>query len=74
MILLLAELLEAMGVKGTRLRLASLGTPETRAEYRDELTAYLRAHEAELSPEVRDAHRPQPDAGIRRPRSRAPGP
>ena len=27
LIVLLAELLEAMGVKGTRLRLASLGTP-----------------------------------------------
>src|SRR6201996_1716709 len=54
LIVLLAELLEAMGVKGTRLRLASLGTPETRAEYRDELTAYLRAHEAQLSQEVRD--------------------
>ena len=53
LILLLAELLEAMGVKGTRLRLASLGQPETRGEYRDELTAYLRAHEAELSAEVR---------------------
>jgi histidyl-tRNA synthetase len=54
LILLLAELLEAMGVRGTRLRLASLGNPETRAEYRDELTAYLRAHESELSREVRD--------------------
>ena len=43
--MLLAELLEAMAVKGARLRLASLGTPETRAEYREELTAYLRAHE-----------------------------
>jgi histidyl-tRNA synthetase len=54
LIVLLAELLEAMGVKGTRLRLASLGTPETRAEYRDELAAYLRAHEDQLSQEVRD--------------------
>jgi histidyl-tRNA synthetase len=52
-IVLLAELLDAMGVKGTRLRLASLGTPETRVEYRDELTAYLHAHESELSDEVR---------------------
>jgi histidyl-tRNA synthetase len=52
-ILLLSELLDAMGVKGTRLRLASLGTPETRVEYREELTAYLHAHESELSPEVR---------------------
>jgi histidyl-tRNA synthetase len=52
-ILLLAELLDAVGVKGTRLRLASLGTPETRQQYRDELTTYLRAHESELSSEVR---------------------
>ena len=43
--MLLAELLEALGVKGHALRLSSLGTPETRAEYREELTAYLRAHE-----------------------------
>jgi histidyl-tRNA synthetase len=52
-ILMLAELLDAMGVKGARLRLASLGTPETRAEYREELTAYLRAYEAQLSAEAR---------------------
>src|SRR4030081_3348547 len=32
-IVLHAELLGALGVKGTRLRLSSLGTPETRAEY-----------------------------------------
>ena len=54
LIVLLAELLEAIGVKGTELRLASLGTPETRAEYRDELAAYLRSHADELSAEVRD--------------------
>jgi histidyl-tRNA synthetase len=54
LIVLLAELLEAMSVKNTRLSLASLGMPETRAEYRDELTAYLRRHEQELSPEVRN--------------------
>ena len=52
-IVLVAELLDAMGVKGARLRLASLGTPETRVEYRDELTAYLRSHASELSEEVR---------------------
>ena len=52
LIILLAELLEAMSVSGTRLRLGSLGTPETRADYRVELTAYLRAHEAELPAEV----------------------
>ena len=37
LIVLLAEVLEAIGVRETRLKLASLGTPETRAEYRDEL-------------------------------------
>jgi histidyl-tRNA synthetase len=52
LILLLAELLRTMGAKGLRLRLASLGTPQTRAEYREELTAYLRAHQDGLSPEV----------------------
>jgi histidyl-tRNA synthetase len=51
-ILLLAELLEAVGCRGVRLRIGSLGTPETRRAYREELQAYLRAHEAELSPDV----------------------
>jgi histidyl-tRNA synthetase len=53
LIVLLADLLDAVGVRGTRLRINSLGTPETRAEYRDELQRYLRAHEQELSHEVR---------------------
>jgi histidyl-tRNA synthetase len=53
LIVLLADLLEALGVKGTRLRLSSLGTPETRAEYREELKAFLRAREDQLSEEVR---------------------
>ena len=52
-IVLLSEVFEALGVRGTRLRLTSLGTPETRAEYREELKAYLRAHERDLSTEVR---------------------
>jgi histidyl-tRNA synthetase len=52
LILLLSDLLQAMGVRDTRLRLSSLGTPATRAEYREELTAFLRAHEDGLSPEV----------------------
>ena len=52
LIVLLAQLLEALGAKETRLRLSSLGTAATRAEYREELTAYLRAHEDGLSPEV----------------------
>jgi histidyl-tRNA synthetase len=52
LIVLLSDLLQAMGVRETRLRLSSLGTPATRAEYREELTTYLRAHEDGLSPEV----------------------
>ena len=51
-ILLLAELLEAMGSRGLRLRLGSLGTPATRRAYREELQAYLRAHEHALAEEV----------------------
>jgi len=54
LIVLLGELLEAVGVKDTRLRLSSLGTPATRAEYREELQAYLRSHEGELSEDVRE--------------------
>jgi len=52
LIVLLADLLQALGSKGVRLRLSSLGTPATRREYREELTAYLRAHQDGLSPEV----------------------
>jgi histidyl-tRNA synthetase len=52
-ILLLAELLDAIGTRGTRLRISSLGTPETRAAYRDELQDYLRANESRLSDDVR---------------------
>ncbi len=53
-ILLLSELLETVGARGLRLVITSLGQPESRTEYREELKAYLRAHEDELSPEVRD--------------------
>jgi histidyl-tRNA synthetase len=53
-IVLLAELLEATKARDLRLRLSSLGTPETRAEYKAELQGYLREHEGRLSREVRD--------------------
>ena len=52
LIVLLADLLQAVGVTQSRLRLSSLGTAATRREYREELTAFLRAHEDGLSPEV----------------------
>jgi histidyl-tRNA synthetase len=54
LILLLGELLEALGARDTKLVLATLGQPEARAAYREELKAYLRANEDQLSQEVRD--------------------
>ena len=52
-ILLLSEILEALGARGLRLRISSLGTAASRAAYREELTAHLRANEDQLSEEVR---------------------
>jgi histidyl-tRNA synthetase len=54
LIVLLAKLLAQLGCKDLRLRLSSLGTPATRAEYREELAAYLHAHEDRLAPAVRE--------------------
>ncbi len=51
-ILLLRTLLDELGVRDTRLRIASLGTPASRSRHRDLLVGFLRAHEAELSPDV----------------------
>jgi histidyl-tRNA synthetase len=52
-IALLAALLGQMGVAEIRLRLSSLGTGSSRAEYRERLQAHLRANEESLSAEVR---------------------
>ena len=52
-VILLDDLLRGLGVEGLRLRLSSLGSPESRAAYRDELRAHLRSHESELSEDVR---------------------
>ncbi|HEV2975484.1 MAG TPA: histidine--tRNA ligase [Solirubrobacteraceae bacterium] len=52
-IVLLSQLLGEMGVREVRLRLSSLGSAETRAEYRERLQAYLREHEQSLSADVR---------------------
>ena len=52
LIVLLAELLDALGIRAG-LRISSLGQPETRAEYREELRRYLRANEHRVSDEVR---------------------
>ena len=51
-IVLLHALLAELDVGGLRLRLGSLGRPETRAAYREKLTTYLRVHQARLSEEV----------------------
>ena len=53
-IVLLATLLDELEVKEVRLRLSSLGGPEARAEYREQLQAHLRAHAEDLAPEVRE--------------------
>ena len=53
-VLLLAELLDAVGARDVRLRISSLGSPEARAAHRAELQAYLREHEDHLSKEVRE--------------------
>lgn len=51
-IVLLCTLLAEVGVVDVRLRLASLGDPAGRGEYRERLQAYLRANSERLSPEV----------------------
>jgi histidyl-tRNA synthetase len=52
-IALLHAVVTELGVSGVRLRLGSLGTAATRADYREKLIAYLRENEASLSEEVR---------------------
>ncbi len=53
LILLLCEIVDRAGAGPARVRISSLGTPETRADYIDELKRYLHAREDELSDEVR---------------------
>jgi histidyl-tRNA synthetase len=53
-VLLLAELLEAVGARDLRLAISSLGSLDARAAYRAELQSYLREHEDRLSREVRE--------------------
>jgi histidyl-tRNA synthetase len=54
LIMLLDELLSELAVPGTSLRLSSLGSPEPRAAYREELKRYLRANESDLARDVRE--------------------
>jgi histidyl-tRNA synthetase len=53
-IVLLGTLLEELGVADVRLRLSSLGSRKGRAEYREQLQGFLRAHSDKLSEEVRE--------------------
>ena len=53
LIVLLADLFRTLEVRA-RLHISSLGTPETRAQYREALIAFLRAHEHELGADVRE--------------------
>jgi histidyl-tRNA synthetase len=54
LIMLLDELLRSLEVPALRLRLGSLGSPETRASYREDLKAYLRMRQDDLAKEVRE--------------------
>ncbi len=53
-IMLLADLLAELGVPGVELRLGSLGSPDSRRAYLEDLKAHLRANESELSEDVRE--------------------
>jgi histidyl-tRNA synthetase len=53
-IMLLSDLLAELGVPGVELRLGSLGSPQARSSYLDELKAHLHSHEAELTEDVRE--------------------
>jgi histidyl-tRNA synthetase len=53
LIVLLADLLDALGAREVLLKLSSLGTADTRVAYRQELADYLRAHEGRLSADVK---------------------
>lgn len=52
-ILLLATLLAELQVREVRLRLSSLGSLQSRSDYREHLQAHLRSHEQSLSEDVR---------------------
>ncbi len=53
-IMLLADLLAELGVPGIELRLGSLGSPDSRRAYLEDLKAHLREQEGELSRDVRE--------------------
>jgi len=52
-IVLASRLLAEMGVRDVRLRLSSLGSPESRSRYREMLAEHLRANDQQISEDVR---------------------
>ena len=54
LIVVLNDLLHAIGVNSLTLRIGSLGSIESRTEYRKELQAYLHEHEGDLAKDVRE--------------------
>jgi histidyl-tRNA synthetase len=54
LIVLLSEIVEAVGAREVQLHVSSLGTPAARAEYREHLIQYLREHQDGLASDVRD--------------------
>src|SRR5215208_6968851 len=54
LIMLCDEFLRALEVPELTLRIGSLGSPEARASYREELISYLRAHQSDLDRDVRE--------------------
>ena len=54
LIILLDGILADLGIGDARLLLSSLGSPDARAGYREELRAHLRDREGDLSDEVRE--------------------
>ena len=52
LISMLDELFSSLGVPGVKLKISSLASPSSRIEYREELKAYLRKNESELSSET----------------------
>ena len=53
-IALLSDILAELGVPGVELRLGSLGSPDARRKYLEELKAYLHANEGDVSEDVRE--------------------
>lgn len=51
LIMLSARLLNQVGIENTELNLNSLGTPESRKLYREQLVAYFSAHKSKLDPD-----------------------